>query len=80
MAWLTKMTIGWIESLEGMRKLVFCLLISILAGVPLLLSGYINGEQWAEVAKTALTIYGAGNVSEHAIKAAKDWFSRGERQ
>ncbi len=58
-----------IEALDGMRKLLLCVVVVIPIGVPLLLLHYITGDNWASVATIAISSYCAGNSAERWITA-----------
>jgi len=72
MTWLMSI----LAALDGARKLLLCVLLAVLCGIPLLLLGKIDGAQWSGVASTAIASYCGANVAEYAIDFAHEWISK----
>ena len=70
---------GWLktffEGLDGFRKLLLCVVITIFAGIPLLLLRRISGDNWASIACTAITAYCGSNVAEYGLDALHAWIN-----
>lgn len=61
-----------VDHLNGMRKLLFCLVIAGPLATILLVFHYIDGASWKDVAVAAIQGYCAGNVLEYAISSFKE--------
>ena len=62
----------FINFLNGFRKLTICVVVLVLAAV-FLISGHINGDQFASVLTITVPSYFAGNIGEHLTETAKQW-------